>query len=232
MDELKSLPTAPPVGNDPCAVPPSPAVTAPPPSEPLAVTAPDNQIPTMWNDSKLLKQAYKAAQFLASSDLVPEQSYKNKPQNCLLALDFANRMNLAPLLVMQNLYIVKGKPAWSGQFCISLINASGRFSPLDFVEMEDGGCYCQSTRLRDGKLCVGTLVSWDMVKAEGWLDKNGSKWKTMPALMFRYRAAAFFARTFCPELLMGVPTADEVRDVTGYEPENAPEKIVITMEDL
>lgn len=201
-----------------------------PESSALAIGAPDNQIATMWNDSKLLQQAYKAARFLASSDLVPEQTYKSKPQNCLLALDFANRMNLAPLLVMQNLYIVKGKPAWSGQFCISLINASGQFSPLEFITTEDG-CYCQATRRADGKLCVGAAVTWDMVKAEGWLDKNGSKWKTMPEVMFRYRAAAFFARAFCPERLMGVPTADEVKDVNGYEPENAPEKIVITMED-
>lgn len=196
----------------------------------LTVSAPDGQLATMWNDSKLLNQAYKAAKFLASSDLVPEQTYKNKPANCLIALDLANRTGLSPLIVMQNLYIVKGKPAWSGQFCTSLVNSSGRFTPLEFVTTEDS-VYCQATRLSDNKLCVGPAVTWDMVKAEGWLDKSGSKWKTMPEVMFRYRAASFFAKSFCPELLMGVQTADEVRDVNGYDDAPAPEKIVITMED-
>jgi hypothetical protein len=54
------------------------------------------------------------------------------------------------------------------------------------------------------------------VKGEGWLNKSGSKWQTMPELMFRYRCAAFFARTFCPDVLNGLQTADEVRDVHGY----------------
>lgn len=196
----------------------------------LAISAPEGQAPTIWNDSKLLNQAYKAAKFLASSDLVPEQTYRNKPANCLIALDLANRTGLAPLIVMQNLYIVKGKPSWSGQFCISLINSSGRFTPLEFVTAEDR-VYCQATRIADNKLCVGPAVTWDMVKAEGWLDKSGSKWKTMPEVMFRYRAAAFFARNFCPELLMGIPTADEVKDVNGADTEDAAEKVIITLED-
>lgn len=190
-------------------------------------TANSNQyVPTMWNDPKKLASAYKAAQYLASSELVPEQTYRNKPQNCLAALDLANRMNLAPLLVMQNLYIVKGKPGWSGQFCVAAINGCGRFTPLDFVWDEEGGCYAQATRIADNHLCVGTKITWAMVKAEGWYDKSGSKWKTMPQQMFQYRAAAFFARTFCPDILMGIYTADELRDSHGYD-DDKPKKEVI-----
>ena len=185
---------------------------------------------TMWNDNALLKQAYKAAQYLASSDLVPVETYKNKPQNCLIALDLSNRMGLAPLLVMQNLYIVKGKPAWSGSFCITAVNGCGRFTPLEFVftgeSEEDAGCYAQATRVADGKLCTGTKITMQMAKGEGWLDKSGSKWKTMPQQMLMYRAASFFARVYCPDVLMGVQTVDEVKDVNGYETE---EKPVITV---
>lgn len=194
-----------------------------------ALTAPSPAYaPTMWNDSKLLAQAYKAAQYLAGSDLVPEQTYKNKPQNCLIALDMANRMNIAPLLIMQNLYIVKGKPAWSGQFCISAVNGCGRFTPLEFINLPEGGCYAQAVDVRTGKLCVGTAITWDMVKGEGWLDKSGSKWKTMPEQMFTYRAASFFARKYCPDVLMGLQTVEEVRDVSGYdEPEKPVVEIVL-----
>lgn len=199
--------------------------------ESTALTAPAGQTPTIWNDSGMMSQGIKMAKMLASSDLVPEQTYKNKPANCLIALDLANRMNFPPLLVMKHLFIVKGKPGWSGKFCISIINSCGLFSPLEFITREDGSTYAQATRISTGKLCVGPAVTWDMVKAEGWLDKNVSKWKTMPELMFKYRAASFFAGTFCPEKLEGIPTVEELKDVDGYETETVPEKVVITLED-
>jgi hypothetical protein len=48
---------------------------------------------------------------------------------------------------------------------------------------------------------------------EGWLTKNGSKWLTMPEIMLRYRCASLFGRLYAPELLMGLQTVEEVRDV-------------------
>ena len=186
--------------------------------------------PTIWNDDRLMSKAYKAAKYLAGSDLVP-QTYRNKPDNCLIAMDLANRMNMSPMQVMQNLYIVQGKPAWSGQFCVAAINGCGRFSPLEYVWGEDASCAAKATDLRTGKVCIGTTITWQMVKDEGWLNKPGSKWKTMSQQMFMYRAAAFFARTFCPDVLMGVQTAEEVRDVNGYSDELQKQVTVIKMED-
>src|SRR5690606_28728464 len=52
-----------------------------------------------------------------------------------------------------------------------------------------------------------------MAHAEGWVSKNGSKWKTMPELMIRYRAAAFFGRLYAPEITMGMHTQEEVMDI-------------------
>jgi hypothetical protein len=52
-----------------------------------------------------------------------------------------------------------------------------------------------------------------MAKREGWATKSGSKWATMPDLMIRYRAAAFWGRLYIPELLVGIQTQEEVLDV-------------------
>jgi hypothetical protein len=54
---------------------------------------------------------------------------------------------------------------------------------------------------------------------EGWYSKAGSKWKTMPELMLRYRAAAFFGRLYAPEILMGMKTVEEIEDVVDLEPD-------------
>jgi hypothetical protein len=197
-----------------------------------ALTAPETGwAPSIWNDRSLMADAYRAAKYLAASDLVPEATYRNKPANCLIALDMANRLNIQPLIVMQNLYIVKGKPGWSGQFCIAAINGCGKFSPLEYIWSDGGGgCTCRAVRLSDGKVCQGTTVTMQMASDEGWLSKSGSKWKSMPQQMMMYRAAAFFARTYCPEVLLGIQTADEIADVHGADQTEA-SVVTITLPD-
>ena len=172
---------------------------------------------SMWSDTKSMNAAMKVANMLSKSALLPEQ-YIGHPENCLIAIDIANRMRVSPLLVAQNLYVVKGKPGWSGSFAISAVNNCGKFTPLDFIYTENGGggCYAQATRLADGKVLKSTEITMDMAKAEGWSTKNGSKWLTMPKQMLAYRAGSFFARTYCPEVLLGVQTIDEIQDVNGY----------------
>ena len=60
-----------------------------------------------------------------------------------------------------------------------------------------------------------------MAKDEGWYskkDKYGnetSKWQTMPELMLAYRAAAFFARVYIPNSLMGLYVEGEVEDISA-----------------
>ena len=95
---------------------------------------------------------------------------------------------------------------------IALINQSGRFEPLEFDEGPDF-CVAHAKDIKSGKVLNGTKITMDMVKTEGWLSKKGSKWQTMPGQMFRYRSAAFFARTYCPEVLLGMQTKEELDDV-------------------
>lgn len=184
---------------------------------------------TMWSDTKSMNAAMKVANLLAKSQLLPEQ-YIGHPENCLIAIDIANRMRVSPLLVAQNLYIVRGKPGWSGSFAISAINNCGKFSPLDFVYTKNGGggCYAQATRLSDGKLLKGTEITLEMAKNEGWSTKPGSKWLTMSEQMLAYRAGSFFARAYCPEVLLGVQTIDEIQDVNGYV-EDTPQTVTIEL---
>ena len=176
---------------------------------------------TMWNDTKLMNLAYRTAGMLSKSGLVPD-NYRNSPENCLIAIDLANRQGLSPMMVMQNLYVVKGRPAWSGSFCAAAVNGCGKFSPLEYVFVgEHGtpseGCFARATRLANGTQCVSETITLKMAKDEGWMDKGGSKWKTMPRQMMMYRAASFFARAHCPEVLLGIQTMEEVQDVRGYD---------------
>ena len=153
---------------------------------------------SVFSTAEAFEHAQRAARLIASSDLVPQQFRgPSGIANCVLGLEMAHRLGASPLAVLQNLYIVHGRPAWSSQFLISMVNASGRFQPLQFEmsgEGDDYGCTA-AAKLKDGSDVVkGPKVTIGMAKAEGWFGKAGSKWQTMPELMLRYRAATFFSR--------------------------------------
>jgi len=162
------------------------------------------------------EHAQRIAKVLSSSDLVPTQ-YKNNVANTLVALEMANRMGASPLMVMQNLHIIHGRPSWGSSFIIASLNSCGRFTTLRFVG-DANKCKAVATDKATGEVLEGPTVSLEMAKAEGWLDKAGSKWKTMPELMLKYRAAAFFGRLYAPEVLMGMQTSEEVIDITPMQP--------------
>ena len=116
---------------------------------------------------------------------------------------------------MQNMYMIQGKITWKSSFLIAMINASGKYDiELQFEENEKDGkpysCRCWTTK--DGRRVDGIKVTMDMADAEGWIEKKGSKWKSLPALMLRYRAASFFANLNCPELTSGFYTNEEILD--------------------
>lgn len=188
------------------------------------------ELENLMINTKQLALINRFAERYANSQMVPD-IYKNKPDNCFVACELAARMNVSPILVMQNLYIVQGKPSWAGQACKALIDGCGKFRDSEYIFIgeqgaSDWGCYLQAVSNRTGKTVKGTTVTWQMAVDEDWVNKKGSKWKTMPEQMIKYRAAAFFARTECPEVLMGFRTADEVQDTRSGETE---ETVIIKM---
>ena len=169
---------------------------------------------TVWTDKKQFDQLLRAANMLSQTSIIPA-TYQGKPQDCFVAIEMANRMGVSPLVVMQNMYVVKGKPAWAGQACTMFINSCGKFTHVKHVYTgekgtDSRGCYVTATRISDGIQVNGVEVTLAMAKAEGWTANT--KWRTMPELMLAYRASAFFARVHCPEALMGVQLADEIYD--------------------
>jgi hypothetical protein len=167
------------------------------------------------------ENAQRIGKALASSALVPKDYQgQNGLPNVLVAMEIAGRMGLSPLQVMQNLHIIHGRPSWSSQFIIAMVNGCGRFTPLDFVlqgEGEQQSCYAVATELRTKKELKGPVVSIAMAKKEGWYSKTGSKWQTMPDLMLRYRAAAFWGRLYVPEFLVGMKTQEEVIEIDAVD---------------
>ena len=163
-----------------------------------------------------LDKLMEMADMLSKSTIVPV-SYQRRPENCFVALDMASRMGVSPMIVMQNLYVIQGKPSWSGSAIAAMIrtNPTLKDVQLNYVGEErtdSWGAYVSAVRVKDGKLIKGGTVTIGTAKKEGWFQKNGSKWQTMPEQMLGYRAYAWFGRLYTPETMMGLQSTDEVED--------------------
>lgn len=179
--------------------------------------------------------AQRMAQCLCSSTMVPTE-YRGQQglANSLIALEIAGRMGLSPLVVMQNMTPIHGRPSWSSSFLIATVNASGRFTPLRFHfddEENPSWCYAEACDRSSGETLKGEKVSVAMAKREGWWsrkDRHGnetSKWQTMTGQMLRYRAASFWVRVYCPEMSLGLTTQEEAFDATA--PTAAVETVIV-----
>lgn len=166
-------------------------------------------------DAQAFALLQRQATLLANSTLVPKD-FQGNIANCSIGLEIANRLRASAFMVIQNIDIIHGRPSFRATFLIAMVNASGRFTPLQFRmegDKANRSCVAHCKDATTGEVIEGPEVSMAMAKAEGWSTKNGSKWIAMPELMLRYRAAAFFARLYAPDITLGMQTAEELRDV-------------------
>lgn len=184
----------------------------------LVVNRDESQFANMLDTAKFT-QVFKLAELFAGSQLVPAH-FQGKPADCFIGIQMALRLGVDPFMFLQNTYIVYGRPGMEAKLAIALINSSGTFTdPLDYeIEGEnpsDASYRVRAFAVRKGtnKKVLGPWVDWKIVRAEKWDSKEGSKWRSIPGLMFQYRAATWFGRLHCPERLMGMQTVDELGDV-------------------
>ena len=180
----------------------------------------------------------RVASMFAASEVIPQHLRGHLP-DVLIGLDLARRLNLNPLSVLQNLYVVKGTPGWKTTFLIALANQAGwdldwqveelvprtlkyrRKSKDGTVDAEMDNLRVRCTMTRQGKTKVGMWISSQQAIAARWADNE--QYTHSAELMLRYRSASSSVRLFDPNVLLGLPTAEEAADLVEQS-----ERIVIT----
>lgn len=167
-------------------------------------------------------EAIQSAEKYARSTLVP-QHFRDKPDDCFIMVQLAARQDVDPFMLMQHSYMVGGKPGIEGKYAIAMMNTRGPFKggvQFSFKgEGDNQSCTAWGIHKETAERCEAT-VGMDMVKAEGWL-KN-PKWTSMREQMFAYRAGSFLAKRYCPEVLMGMQTMEELEDIIDITPAQYP----------
>ena len=180
---------------------------------------------------EVMEKAYKFSQIMAKSDIIPGH-YRNKPENVFVAIQTAYRMNLDPMLVMQNTFVIGGKLGMNSTFAISLANSSGLFvSGIRYKVIGEGGALQVTAyaTLKSSDEEISYTIGMKEAVAENW-TKN-PKYKSLPELMLRYRAATLLIRTHVPEVINGMHMVEEIEDVVASKEVLAPKELITSKLD-
>jgi len=156
-----------------------------------------------------LDEAMKFAEVLSDSSIVPKD-FMGKPGNVLVAIQWGMELGLKPMQAMQNIAVINGRPALWGDAVIALVRASALCEYVHETLSEDGKtAICQVKRRGEAEQ-VRTF-SMDDAKQAGLSGKQGP-WSQYPKRMLQMRARAFALRDVFPDVLKGVPIAEEIGD--------------------
>jgi len=125
--------------------------------------------------------------------------------NAVVAIDLSNKTGIPAMTIANHIYVVHGHVGFSAEFYRAIVHGSGRFVDLISYEMnsEQSTCRCYATDTK-GNIKYGSWYSVEMAKAEGLYNKKGSKWKVMPEVMLKARAATLFAKDYVSDIYLGL----------------------------
>jgi hypothetical protein len=187
-----------------------------------AITKPEPALPevhvggSIFDNSDLFGHQQRVAKLFAASALIPQHLRGNNGADAFLAIQIARRMNEDPVMVMQNIYVVHGRAGFAASYMIARANRSGVFKgPIRWRSKGAGETLevtAYATLAATGE-DVDSTVGMAMAKAEKWT--SNPKYSTMPEHMLRYRSATFLVRLYCPEVMLGMQTQEELFDMAA-----------------
>jgi hypothetical protein len=164
-----------------------------------------------------LGELMKWAEQISKSDLCPKD-FKNKSGDIVIAVQWGDELGLKPLQSLQNIAVINGRPSIWGDSLIGIVRASPVCEYIKETILADGTAECRAKRRGESEHVV-TFSDAD-AKQAGLAGKQGP-WTQYPKRMKQMRARSFALRDTFPDVLRGIPIAEEVmdyieRDITPY----------------
>ena len=165
------------------------------------------QQPTFSLAPRDIKEALAFAEMLSKSNMVPKDFIGN-PGNILVAVQWGMELGLQPMQAMQNIAVINGRPSLWGDSVIALVKASPTCEYI-IEEVGDDSATCRVKRR--GEPEQERSFSTADAKAAGLLGKQGP-WSQYRKRMLQMRARSWALRDVFPDVLRGMPIAEEVMD--------------------
>lgn len=160
---------------------------------------------------------WRMARMYAASKMIPEH-FQGKIADCAIAIQMALRCKVDPMAFLQKCYIVYGRPSIETTLAVAMANTSGVLKSRITYRLEGEGSNRRCTAiatLQDSGEVINSEVTVAIAHAMGWWGKKDSLWPKMTDLMLQYRSAMWLIRAYMPEVLMGIYSVDETRDMEG-----------------
>ena len=161
-------------------------------------------------------EGYRMANLLASSAIVP-QTYRSKPEDCMVAMMLGTELGLNPIQSLQNIAVINGRPCLWGDSMLAVVQAHPTFGGISETFDDATMTATCSVKRKDGSTNTVTFSKADAETAGLW-GKN--VWKSYPKRMLSMRARGFALRNLFADALCGLISAEEAGDIPeGEKPE-------------
>ena len=166
-----------------------------------------------WLTATTMEQAIKVAEMLAKSTLVPK-AYHGQPANVLVAMAYGESFGMQPLQAMQSVAVVNGMPGLYGDGLLAVCRSCSDWEWMQ--EAVDGETAICTAKRRNEPEVTATFSVADAKRAQLW-GKQGP-WTQYPTRMLAMRARAFALRNLYADVLRGMGSAEELRDIPTEMP--------------
>jgi len=173
------------------------------------------------------------AELMAKSAVTVPKHLAGKPSDCMAIVMQAMQWGMNPYAVAQKTHLVNGVLGYEAQLVNAVISSSsaivGRF------HYEYGGDWEKIAGKKDARdeaglfIRVGAVlrgetdITWgENIYLADITTRNSPLWKTAPKQQIAYLAVKYWARLYCPEVILGVYSPDEVEPRTEKEINPAP----------
>lgn len=161
-------------------------------------------------ETKIMDFDSQISEKLAQSSMIPK-AFVGKPHDCFSAIQYGRRFGFDPMTSLQNMHVINGSPSFSAQAVMGIVLKYADCPPrIEYTEDKGIPITCTVTYTRKG---VEYSESFGLEDAKKANIINNVGWKNYPKNMMTWRAAVFAARKAFPDVLAGVYTDDELKDM-------------------
>ncbi len=175
-------------------------------------------------DFSNFEMAWKTAEMISKARCIPKE-FQGNPSDILVAIQFGHDLGMKPMTSLQNIMIVNNKPSIYGDAMLAVCMAFPDF--IDCIEKYDHEkqeASCTVKRKgREPLIRIFNKKMAESAKLWGKVSSTGipSPWVTSPERMLQFRARSFALRDMFPDVLKGMPTVEEMRDVSSEKESNS-----------
>lgn len=186
-------------------------------------TPADNATQLLFNPAAM-QQIHELAKCMASSKITVPKHLQGSPADCMAIIMQSARWGMDPFAVAQKTHLVNGNLGYEAQLVNAVVSSShairGRFQYRysETAWPANGG---KDDWVQVGAVLAGeSSVTWgEKLYPAALTVKNSPLWKTSPKQQAGYVAVKYWARLYCPDVILGVYTREELDDMPPVERE-------------